>query len=222
MAEENNPLMRGIGLLALAVFGVVFIVSLAYAFQGDGVKIKPHYVQSQSTVKVLAGQGHGSGVYIGNGIVITAAHVVAHVEEATLKLRSGELIDAEILWSNKKRDVAALKVQPTNALASAEVSCTIPSVGDSIYSEGNPANIEFITVWGKIAGEPQSLPLWDFVVPTDMTTVPGQSGGPVFNEAGKVVGITAGVMVLPMGFGASLIAIGYIVPASTICELLGR
>lgn len=222
MAEENNPLMRGIGLLALAVFGVVFIVSLAYAFQGDGVKIKPHYIQSQSTVKVIAKEGHGSGFYIGNGIVITAAHVVDGAQKATLKLQSGELIDAEILWLNKSRDVAALKIGPTTALDPAPVSCTTPQPGDMIYSEGNPANIEFVTVWGRVAGEARSLGPWKSVVPTDMTTIPGQSGGPVFNEAGEVVGITAGVMVLPMGFSASLVSVGYIVPASTICELMGR
>jgi S1-C subfamily serine protease len=58
---------------------------------------------------------------------------------------------------------------------------------------------------------------------TDITTVPGQSGGPVLNADGKVVGITVGVMRVPMGFAsASYVGVGFIVPGKTICNLLAR
>lgn len=175
-----------------------------------------------SVVKVVMVKGHGSGFYIGNGLVVTAAHVVADAPNAKIKLANDEEIDGEVLWSNKARDIALIKVGPNAFLKPARLRCSSPEKGDLIYAEGNPLNLEFVTVWGSVAAEARTVGPWLRAFITDIVVVPGQSGGPVYNLNDEVVGMTVGVMLMPMGFSASIVGIGYAVPASEICALIGR
>jgi S1-C subfamily serine protease len=102
------------------------------------------------------------------------------------------------------------------------LACTVPSVGDEVIAKGNPINAEFITVWGRIADSVREAGPWKSVVITDIATVPGQSGGGVFDTQGRLIGITVGVMVAPVGFSASLVGVGYVVPGRVVCDLLAR
>lgn len=179
--------------------------------------------RAESVVKVMPGNSHGSGVHIGNGYVITAAHVVEDAKTVTLKSTVGDIQKADVLWVNKAYDVALLKASRPERLGSSELACVMPPVGTSIMSIGNPVDVEFTRHWGRVAGGERSIGPWGSLLVTDITTVPGQSGGPVMNDDGEVVGITVGVMMVPMGFaGASYVGVGFIVPGKTICNLLAR
>jgi len=69
-----------------------------------------------------------------------------------------------------------------------------------------------------VNGEPRKWAVWREVVPADLTVIPGQSGGAVVDAQGSVVGITVGVMIWQYG----LSGLGFFVPGSAICELMGR
>lgn len=173
-------------------------------------------------VKVVLASGHGSGVHIGNGLVLTNYHVAGKLTEVTLKSDDGDIQKAEVLWGNEARDVALVLASHPERLATAELSCRDLVNDELLTSYGNPSNIEFITIKGSVAGKARDLGPWKSVVPVDMTIIPGMSGGAVMDKDGKLVGLNVGVMPVQIGMGVSLSGIGYIIPSSTICQLLGR
>lgn len=170
-----------------------------------------------STVKILSGGGHGSGIHIGGGYIITADHVVPS-GSAKIKLDNGEVQEATILWTNKANDVALLRTEAT--MASSRLDCRVPGAGEAITARGNPMMLEFVASSGRIAGVERKLGRWERVVPTDLTIVMGMSGGPSFAADGRVVGINVGVMMASTGMFPSLTGFGAMVPASVLCELL--
>lgn len=176
---------------------------------------------ASATVKIQVNDGHGSGVHIGDGFIVTAAHVVGDAKEVQLKAKGGALRKADVLWINKANDIALLRTSSAG-LGTAHLSCGSAKAGDPITAYGNPLGIEFVAAYGKIAGEPRKTGPWNTVYVTDITTVMGQSGGPVFGSDGDLIGITVGVMAAPIGFSGSLVGYGYVVPSTEICGLLAR
>ncbi len=174
-----------------------------------------------ATVKIQVNNGHGSGVHIGDGFIVTAAHVVGDAKEVQVKAKGGENRKADVLWVNKAYDIALLRTS-SDGLGVAHLSCSAVKAGDPIVAYGNPLKIEFVAAYGKIAGEPRETGPWKSVYVTDITTVMGQSGGGTFADNGDLIGITVGVMAAPIGFSGSLVGYGYVVPSTSVCELLGR
>lgn len=174
-----------------------------------------------ATVKIQVNDGHGSGVHIGDGFIVTAAHVVGDAKEVQLKAKGGALRKADVLWVNKANDIALLRTS-SDGLGIAKLGCHGVRVGDTIVAYGNPLKIEFVAAYGRIAGEPRETGPWKSVYVTDITTVMGQSGGGTFAENGDLIGITVGVMAAPIGFSGSLVGYGYVVPSTAVCELLAR
>ena len=174
-----------------------------------------------ATVKIFPASGHGSGVHIGDGFIVTAAHVVGDEKEVQVKAKGGAFNKADVLWVNKAHDIALLRTSSAG-LGAAHLSCRTVKIGDPITAYGNPLGIEFVAAYGKIAGEPRKTGPWNTVYVTDITTVMGQSGGPVFGSDGDLIGITVGVMAAPIGFSGSLVGYGFVVPSTAVCELLAR
>ncbi|TGU03691.1 serine protease, partial [bacterium M00.F.Ca.ET.156.01.1.1] len=90
---------------------------------------------------------------------------------------------ADVLWVNKANDIALLRTS-SDGLGVAKLACHAVNVGDPIVAYGNPLKIEFVTAYAKIAGEPRETGPWKSVYVTDITTVMGQSGGPVYADNG--------------------------------------
>lgn len=174
-----------------------------------------------STVKVVNTKGHGSGVHIGGGYIITAAHVVGDEQSFTLNATVGAPRKADLLWVNKAYDIALLRTSAAG-LGVSPLDCRFIPAGSPVTAMGNPAQVEFVTTYGKIAGAPRQYGPWKSVYVTDMTTVMGQSGGPAFDEAGNVIGITVGVMGAQIGLFPTLVGFGFVVPSESVCELMGR
>lgn len=211
--------MRAIKWVAGLALAAMVICAVVAAKMPNG----SHIEKGTAVVKVLVGSGHGSGVHLGGGYILSAAHVVG--KESTVKLKSslGDVQSAEVLWVNTVYDVALLKASRPERFASSRLSCKEPKPGTYIRAEGNPANMEFVTVFGQVSGIGRTVAHWRHVIVTNITVVPGQSGGPVYDDSGEVVAITVGVMVAPVGmFSASLVGVGYAVPASTVCDLMAR
>ncbi len=199
-------------LVATALLAIAFLLVDAY---------RPLAAFPSSTVKVELDKGHGSGVHIGDGLILTAAHVAREGAAVRLKLDDGTYRDAEVLWSSTASDIALLRTSP-DGLQSSPLSCAPLKVGQEVTARGNPLSVEFITTYGHIVGPATKRSDWLGVAPVDMVILPGMSGGPAFNSAGEVVGINVALLTLPLGVSVSATGLGFIVPAEQICGLLGR
>jgi len=203
------------------MFHTSAFVGLLLAVLAGGLVTAPRGTELPgSTVKLIAAQGHGSAVHIGNGYYITAMHVVGTETKVKIKTDDGLLSDATVLWGNKAHDIAL--VRGPDDVASADLDCRVADEGEVISARGNPIDLEFINAGGHVAGIERPIGPWASALPVDMTIVMGMSGGPVFDADGDVIGIMVGVLVAPMGFGGSLTGMGTIVPSSAVCSLLGR
>lgn len=201
---------------------IVFAATATYATQANSVPPAP--VASYS-VKVLVGQGHGSGTHLGGGYILTAAHVVKGQKTVVIKATVGNQRYAKVLWINEDYDVALLLTSP-QGIASAHMSCRSLHAGDTVRADGNPLNLEFVSSSGKISGDARQTDQHKSAYITDMTTVMGMSGGGVFDRNGDLVGVTSAVAVAPMKAGPvwipNITGFGMAVPSSAVCELLGK
>lgn len=168
------------------------------------------------TVKVQNGAAHGSAVHIGNGKYLTAAHVAVMLNDKTeVHFDDGsKQVGVEVMWANTKYDIALIQVDGSELVEARDVACTDPKIGDIVTSEGNPLGFLFVTTYGRVSSAPQPAGHWASVFNMDANVAPGMSGGPVFNEAGDIVGINVGMGVeMPIYLA---------VPGSVACDLLGR
>lgn len=165
--------------------------------------------------------GHGTSVYIGNGYFITAAHVVnSMTDENRLVAKdvfNRKYNDFEVIWSNSNYDVALIKTDNKIDVPPAFLECRNLKQGERVYTIGNPMEENFIYSEGIIQSfEIKSNPVWKEYVITDMKVYGGNSGGPVYDMGGDLIGIVVGGLTIndvPIG-------INYIVPSSTLCKLL--
>lgn len=177
-------------------------------------------IKADAVVKVIVGKGHGSAVHIGNGVYLTAGHVAGALEEVGIKTSTGETGTAKVLWVSKDYDIALIKSDIETETANLE--CRAPEVGEHIQLKGNPLNLEFQTTWGRVSGTEVSVGPWEAALPVNAAIAGGMSGGGMFDADGDLIGINVGGMVQRIGFGGSMVGIGYIVPANAICGLLAR
>lgn len=168
--------------------------------------------------------GHGSGVHIGNGYILTAAHVVDGQSSMDVIDSRGNTQSGAILWSNKDYDVAMIRVRHGNYIAASSLDCRARlMIGDDISAFGNPLNLEFVRTYGKVASTYGGREPWKSSFIASIAVAPGMSGGPIFDHRDNVVGIAVGLVARPfMVGGMAPFAISYVVPASAVCMLMGR
>lgn len=185
--------------------------------------------QSDPVVKVVVEGGHGSGSHLGNGFILTAAHVAS---EGIVRIRTDqdEERQAEVLWSSKAYDISLLKyIQSETPLdiGSLPLPCGIgvPAVGERIRARGNPFDIDGVQTTGTVAKrflKPEGP--WRSVFIADMSVLPGMSGGPVLDDDNRIRGVIVGMLGRGSAFGGPMGSFGlaYIVPTEVVCNLLGR
>lgn len=204
-----------------AVAAVLLALLIAAPFAAHvGVLGSPILKPALATafVKVSDKTGHGSGVHIGNGYILTAAHVVEDRKSMTITDSEHRDMPGEVLWKNAEYDVALVRVPGFGNLDFAPLSCAPNFVHQKVAAYGNPLDLEFAFTAGEVNGAAREWAVWKSVVPADMTIIPGQSGGAVIDTNGSVVGIAVGVMVFQMGLTGQ----GFFVPGSVVCDLMGR
>lgn len=139
-------------------------------------------------------RGVGSGFIIStDGYVLTNAHVVAESDEVTVKLTNKREYKAKVIGADLRTDVALLKIDATDLPA---VQIGDPSkieVGEWVAAIGAPFGFENSVTSGIVSAKGRTLPDESYVpfIQTDVALNPGNSGGPLFNMQGQVIGINS-------------------------------
>lgn len=210
--------------IAFAFFVAVPIVWLVAWMQVPPAQKRADYMRS--VVKITSDKGHGSGVHLGNGFILTAAHVADMAPVFSISSKHGKTAKARVLWSNHASDVALLRTEEAFDFPGSKLQCEATKVGQSVRLEGNPSDTEFATSWGRVSAFGKTgfenldgLGLWKTLVTLDMTAAPGTSGGPIFDgETDNIVGILVSGMQTPRG----TFAYTFMVPSTEICAMFAR
>jgi serine protease Do len=147
--------------------------------------------QQQRDVPVRA---QGSGFIVDpSGIIITNAHVVKDAKEVTVKLTDRREYRAKVLGADAKTDIAVLKIDAKNLPVLALGNTKDLKVGEWVLAIGSPFGFENTVTAGVVSAKGRSLPDDSYVpfIQTDVAVNPGNSGGPLLNTRGEVVGINS-------------------------------
>ena len=145
----------------------------------------------------------GSGFIITpDGYVLTNAHVVESAEEILVKLGDKREFKAKVIGSDKRTDIALIKIEASGLPAVRMGDPTKLRVGEWVVAIGSPFGFESSVTAGIVSAKGRSLPQETFVpfIQTDVAINPGNSGGPLFNMKGEVVGINSQIYSRTGGF----------------------
>ena len=162
----------------------------------------------------------GSGFVIdSSGIVITNNHVIADASEVSVIFTDGTKLKAEVLGKDAKVDVAVLRVKPAKPLKAVKFADSEKSrVGDWVLAVGNPFGLGGSVTAGIISARNRNIDSgpYDNYIQTDASINKGNSGGPLFNMDGDVVGVTTAIL-SPSG---GSVGIGFATPANTVMPVI--
>ena len=157
----------------------------------------------------------GSGFVIDaeNGYIVTNNHVVRDAEEVRVTFHDDETLTAEVIGTDEKTDLAVLKVETDKKLTALEFGDSdVLRVGDWIVAIGNPFGLGGTVTAGIVSARQRDInagPYDDFIQ-TDASINRGNSGGPMFDLNGKVIGINTAIF-SPSG---GSVGIGFAIPAA--------
>ncbi|MFV1982878.1 MAG: DegQ family serine endoprotease [Thiohalomonadales bacterium] len=161
-------------------------------FGGEGLEIPENDSQSL-----------GSGFIIdGGGFVLTNYHVVKNADEIIVRLSDRRELNAEIVGTDKKSDIALLKIDAKDLPVVKMGTSTPLQVGEWVMAIGSPFGFDHSVSVGVISAIGRKLPNETYVpfIQTDVAINPGNSGGPLFNLNGEVIGINSQIYSRTGGF----------------------
>ena len=139
-------------------------------------------------------RGLGSGFIVSaDGTILTNAHVVDGADEVVVKLKDKREFKAKVLGADRTTDVAVLKIEAKDLPAVKIGKAADTRVGEWVLAIGSPFGFENSASAGIVSANSRSLPDGSYVpfIQTDVAVNPGNSGGPLFNMAGEVIGINS-------------------------------
>ncbi len=164
----------------------------------------------------------GSGFIIASdGLVVTNNHVIADADEVTVILQDGTRLPAELVGKDPKIDVAVLRVKSGKPLPAVKWGSSEKArVGDRVIAIGNPFGLGGTVTAGIISAKGRNINAgpYDSFIQTDAAINRGNSGGPLFNMDGEVIGINTAI-ISPNGGSAG---IGFSLPSSMAQGVIGQ
>jgi serine protease Do len=162
----------------------------------------------------------GSGFIIDpSGLVVTNNHVIADADEVNVILNDGSTLKAEIVGRDTKTDLALLKVNPTKPLKAVKFGDSDKlRLGEWVIAIGNPFSLGGTVTAGIVSARDRDIQSgpYDNYIQTDAAINRGNSGGPLFNLDGEVVGVNTAI-ISPSG---GSIGIGFSVPSKTVVPVI--
>ncbi len=164
----------------------------------------------------------GSGFIIDTaGIVVTNNHVIADADEINVIMNDGTKIKAEIVGVDKKTDLAVLKFKPPRQLTAVKFGDSDKlRLGEWVVAIGNPFSLGGTVTAGIVSAKNRDISSgpYDSYIQTDAAINRGNSGGPLFNLDGEVIGVNT-LIISPSG---GSIGIGFAVPSKTVAGVVSQ
>ena len=165
------------------------------------------------------GQSMGSGFIISaDGFVVTNNHVVEDAAEVVVVMDDGSEMDAKIIGTDPRTDLALLKIEAANDLEFVEFSEDEARVGDWVVAIGNPFGLGGTVTAGIVSarGRDINANAYDDFIQIDAAVNRGNSGGPAFDTTGKVAGVNTAIF-SPSGGN---VGIAFAIPASVVKQVV--
>jgi len=189
-------------------------------------RVSPSVVQvvgapngSPGNAESEGGQSGTGFVWDGAGHVVTNNHVVSGTREVAIRLATGDVVGASIVGTAPNYDLAVVRLRNTRNLPSPIAVGTSGDlkVGQAAFAIGNPFGLDQSLTTGVISALKRRLPTnagreIGNVIQTDAAVNPGNSGGPLLDSAGRLIGVTTAI-ISPSGSNAG---IGFAVPVDTV------
>jgi serine protease Do len=163
----------------------------------------------------------GSGFVISeDGYIVTNNHVIDKADEIEIEFYSGERLEATLIGTDPKTDIALLKVDSDKPLPFVQFGDSdVARVGDWVIAVGNPLGQGFSVSAGIISARERALSgTYDDFIQTDAAINKGNSGGPLFNVEGDVIGVNTAIL-SPSG---GSIGIGFSMSSSVVTRVVDQ
>ena len=160
----------------------------------------------------------GSGfILTDDGYIMTNNHVISNADEITVTLSDQTELTAKLVGSDKRSDLALLKVEANNLPIVNIGTSEDLKLGEWVLAIGSPFGFDHTVTAGIVSGKKRNLPNESYVpyIQTDVAINPGNSGGPLFNLDGDVVGVNAQIYTRSGGF----MGVSFAIPAETLATV---
>lgn len=179
-------------------------------FEGPGGSMGPGRPQPQ--------QSMGSGFIVSeDGYILTNNHVVAGAEEIIVRLADRRELEATIVGTDPRSDMAVLKVEANDLPVVRLAAANKLEVGEWVVAIGSPFGFDHTVTAGIVSAKGRALPTENYVpfIQTDVAINPGNSGGPLLNLDGEVVGINAQIYTRSGGF----MGVSFAIPVGVVMNV---
>mmetsp|Transcript_24614 Transcript_24614/g.31534 ORF Transcript_24614/g.31534 Transcript_24614/m.31534 type:complete len:473 (+) Transcript_24614:109-1527(+) len=163
----------------------------------------------------------GSGFVLSDdGYILTNHHVIRDAEEIIVRFSDRTEMEAELLGSDERSDVALIKVDATGLKSVKLGDSNKLKVGEWVLAIGSPFGFDYSATAGIVSALGRSLPSDSYVpfIQTDVAINPGNSGGPLFNLKGEVIGINSQIYSRTGGF----MGVSFAIPIDTVMNVVAQ
>lgn len=181
--------------MMMAVLSASSLFTFAIGFDAEKVY--------DSVFVIYSGNALGSGFAVGKDCIVTNAHVVENTDEVIVKSYSGEEYCAFVIGIDKEKDIAVLGVEGVEFSYLVLAADSEINIGEDIYAVGAPKSMEYTLTKGVISAQNREIG-GNKYLQIDAAINEGNSGGPLLNDDGKVLGINTLKMSDSEGIGLAI------------------
>jgi putative serine protease PepD len=214
------------------------VASVSPASEGSTLSAREIYRRAADSVAYITargGQGAATGagfVVDANGLIVTNEHVIDGASDVTVKLGDGKAQKATVVGQDKSTDIALLRIDtgggkltPLKLADSSKVQ-----IGDATFAIGNPFGLEDTLTTGVVSATERQITAPNGfsisgVLQTDAALNPGNSGGPLLNDQGEVIGVNSQIESGSSGQGSSEgsnTGVGFAIPSNTVRRVIAQ
>lgn len=186
--------------ITITLFVLAMILDSSISAYAIGFDTEEVY---NSVFVVYSGNSMGSGFAIGENCIITNAHVISNQYDVRIETYGGEIERAFIVSIDERIDIAVIGVSDASFTPLHVADLSTVNVGDDVYAIGAPNSLAFTLTKGVVSSKKRIVSRQKYIQ-TDAAINSGNSGGPLLNDAGEVIGVNSYKMSDSEGIGLAI------------------